>query len=322
MNNLVATAETRVSLYDHNVGAGDAFKVAKIIGPGKMVKDSLSDLSNPDVLGAISGGVSAGMDVVGFVLDPIASMAGSAANFLLEYMPPLPQMLDAIAGNPAQVAAQAGTWYNVADRVSTTATDLRAAVDSALAGWEGLTADAYQAHSGFFAEALDGLSAMYEGIGKALSAASTIVAFVRSIVRDVISDLVGKLISWTAKVAFTAGIGAAWVVPEAVAAIGIRVSKVTGWLKRAVEQIRRVLTIVKEANGILKKAVPVFQRMSTRLKKIPLAVSGRHRLNAPKNITLDDAFSPNISKVPGWENKAKDQYEKSAEQSEGDTGGR
>jgi len=309
VSSLVAQAEERASVWEGNVGVQDALMSAKIVGSAMTLTNGLQD---GDWMDTLSGAMSTAMDTVAFVLDPIASMAGSVANFLLDYMPPLPQMLDSIAGSPPAVAAQAATWFNVADRVTSTSAGLRSSVDSALAGWIGVTADAYEAFTGFLAESIDGLSSVCQGIGSALSGASAIVELVRSIVRDVISDLVGKLISWAAQVAGTVGIGATWVVPQAIAAIALRVTKVTDWLKKLIGAIKRVCTEIQALNGILTEVVPVFKRIATRLDEIPI-------LSVRGSTVLTAEFNPGINEITGWVNNARHQNDASAQRAEGDT---
>lgn len=266
MSNLVATAAERKSLGDGNVGVGDALGTLKIIGPGIALGKGLYEV---DPLNAFGGGISLGADIASLAADPIASLAGSVASFLLTHMKPLQDMLDVIAGNPLAVAAQAATWNNVADRVSTTSDGLRSSVSSALAGWTGLTADAYQVFTGIFAEVIEGLSTICRGIGAALAGASAIVDFVRSIVKDIISDLVGKLISWAIQVAATACVGAAWVLPEAIVAISVRVAKVGDWLNQLRAAVTRLAKKASELTSILDQTHPRFESMKDSLKAVP-----------------------------------------------------
>jgi len=323
MSTLVATAEARKDIWHGEVGSQDALNVAKIIGPARAMSASMG---KGDWMGSLSGGLSAGVDAVDAAIDPIAALAGSVANFLLDYMPPLPQMLDAIAGNPLAVSAQARTWYNVADRVTTTEADFRASVESALAGWTGFTADAYRSFSGALAEAIEGLGTVCQGIGGALSGASAVVAFVRSIVRDVISDLVGKLISWASQIAFTVGVGATWVIPEATTAIGIRVAKVIEWTKKLVKAIHDLLLRIKGVVETLNTSIPVFKRIAHKLEEVPLPVPAKLAARLPEHLperlrspgTLGDIMSPNISKTAAWANEAGKQYDESKPEAEGE----
>ncbi|GIG22545.1 hypothetical protein Cch01nite_32690 [Cellulomonas chitinilytica] len=250
---LVAVAEGRP-------GLDECYKSLKIIGPAASSIGSAADGQWADMEG-IGGAFTATMDVVEFALDPIASMAASVAGFLLDYMWPLPDMLDSIAGSPSAVEAKSRTWENVSGRVRDVAGEYEAAVRSALSGWDGVAADAYQTFAGVYGSGLQMLETISAGVGQAMLGASIVVGVVRSIVRDVIADLVGKLISWASQVAGTVGVGATWVVPQAVAAIAIRVERVRDWLARLTRGIKTLLELFNDANNALSEAVPALRRI-------------------------------------------------------------
>jgi uncharacterized protein YukE len=242
----------------------EAYESLKIVGPAvDLISTGVSGEWALDA--GLGGAVGTVADVAEFVIDPIASMAASVAGFLLDYMPPLPDMLDSIAGDPAAVAAKATTWANIATRVTDSADDLDAAVRTALSGWSGPAATAYGTFTDVLSESLRAMSGMCAGVGGAMQGASAVVGFVRSIVRDVIADLVGKLISWASQVAATVGVGATWVVPQAVTAIGIRVERVRDWLTRLTQGIRQLMQLLSNANDALTRGVPALRRVADAL---------------------------------------------------------
>lgn len=259
-----------VAAVEGRPGLEECYKSLKIIGPASTSIGSAADGEWADLAG-IGGAFTAAMDVVEFAIDPIASMAASVAGFLLDYMPPLPDMLDSIAGSPQAVEAKAHTWENVAGRVREVAAEYEAAVTSALAGWEGLAADAYQGFANVYRSGLTMVESISAGVGQAMLGASIVVGVVRSIVRDIIADLVGKLISWASQVAATVGIGATWVVPQAVTAIAIRVEKVRDWLTRLTSGITKLLEMLNNANNALSSAVPALRNLRDVLEKMPAA---------------------------------------------------
>lgn len=247
----------------------DAYESLKIIGPGADIAQMAAS-GDWALSTGLAGGVGVVADVAEFIIDPIASMAASVAGFLLDYMPPLPDMLDSIAGDPGAVEARATTWSNISARVSGSADDLDAAVRTALAGWSGPAADAYGVFTSVLSDSLRAMSGMCAGVGGAMQAASAVVGFVRSIVRDVIADLVGKLISWASQVAATVGVGASWVVPQAVTAIAIRVERVRDWLSRLTNGIQQLVQMIDKANNALTQGVPALRRVADSLQQIPL----------------------------------------------------
>lgn len=266
MNTLVAEPSGGPAL-------AEAYSSLKIIGPAAAATAQLGDGGWATAEG-IGGAVSTVTDLADFVTDPIASMASSVAGFLLDYMPPLPEMLDSIAGDPGAVEAKSTTWANIGTRVADAADDLDAQVRRALQGWTGTAANAYGAYADVLGQSLRAMSGMCAGLSSVMKGASAVVGFVRSIVRDVIADLVGKLISWAAQVAATAGLGASWVVPKAVVAIARYVEKVRSWITRLTRAVTTVTSAINDANQALSGAVPALRRLSDLLQSGPLAGAG------------------------------------------------
>lgn len=249
----------------------------RIIGPGMSIA---SGVQNESWLEGIAGGASMATDIASFIIDPIASMAASAASFLMEYITPLREALDSIAGNPSAVSAQAQTWFNVSDRVSSTTSTYSSRVDSALAGWQGPAATAYQTFVASYTSLVNGAATVCTGIGYAMSGASAVVAFIRTIVRETIADLVGKLISWAIQVAATAGVGASWVVPRAVTVIAQYVEKVRGWITNLTKSIRNLSESVSSLNKVLDDVVPIIKRLREAMDVPMFTPQGTRALNS------------------------------------------
>ncbi|ACQ81442.1 hypothetical protein Bcav_3198 [Beutenbergia cavernae DSM 12333] len=250
-------------------GLDEWYKSLKIIGPGVTAATDSADGGFATVNG-LAGVVGTAADIAEFVLDPIASMASSVAGFLLDYMPPLPQFLDELAGSPQEVAAKAGTWMNVSERVTQVAQDYRDEVSRALTGWEGPAADSYRPFADAGASFMDQVAALAAGTSGAMTVASGVVAGVRQFVRDLIADLVGKLISWAAQVAATVGVGATWVVPKAVRAIAQWVERCREWITKLTNAISSLCTKVDEINDALAQSIP---RIGTILQNLERGAS-------------------------------------------------
>src|SRR5699024_697260 len=96
-----------------------------------------------DWAGGLASMSSAYVGVAEWAIDPFGTLMSSAAAMLMDYMPPLPQLLDSVAGNPDLVEAIAQTWANVAERLFQEAEQLLAALETVLADWSGDAAEAY-----------------------------------------------------------------------------------------------------------------------------------------------------------------------------------
>jgi uncharacterized protein YukE len=242
-------------------------------------------------LEGLGGAVGVVADVAEFVLDPIASLASSAAGFLLDYVGPLRDMLDSIAGDPGAVEAKAVTWANISSRVVDSADDLDVQVRRALSSWTGPAASAYAVFADVLGQSLRALSDVCSGVGAGMQGASAVVGFVRAIVRDVIADLVGKLISWASQVAVTAGVGATWVVPNAIRAIAVYVERVRGWLDKLTRAIRSTMKALDDVNTSLTRSVPALRRVADVLDSVPLGATITGTETPTLRVVIDSAAS-------------------------------
>jgi hypothetical protein len=74
------------------------------------------------------GGVGAGLDALAIVSDPLGALLQYGVAWIIEHVKPLSRALDWLAGDPAQIAAHAQTWRNVAGALHENAADLEQAV--------------------------------------------------------------------------------------------------------------------------------------------------------------------------------------------------
>ncbi|GAB3932397.1 hypothetical protein GCM10027614_01520 [Micromonospora vulcania] len=91
------------------------------------------------------GVVSAGLDGLAFVSDPVGALLQYGIAWLIEHVKPLSEALDWLAGNPAEITAHAQTWRNVAASLRQEAAGLAGAVRADVAGWGGSAGPAYRA---------------------------------------------------------------------------------------------------------------------------------------------------------------------------------
>ncbi|MET7747866.1 hypothetical protein [Micromonospora sp. NPDC005367] len=70
------------------------------------------------------GVVSASLDALAFVSDPVGALLQYGVAWLIEHVKPLSEALDWLAGDPAQITAHAQTWRNTAASLRETAIDL------------------------------------------------------------------------------------------------------------------------------------------------------------------------------------------------------
>ncbi|WP_026924960.1 hypothetical protein [Glycomyces arizonensis] len=181
-------------------------------------------------------GLGVALETVGAVIDPIGTLASAGVGWLIEHVQPLQEALDMLAGNPTLVESHAMTWDNVANEcfaMSEQMTSILADVQS----WTGAASDAYRGMSDANAEVLACVGGTALSLGTATRGAGQLVSMVREFVRDFVAECIGSLIAWAAEVAFTVGIGAAWVIPKAVIKITEWVGKIFGWITGLIDSI-------------------------------------------------------------------------------------
>lgn len=107
---------------------------------------------------AALGAAFTGLDALAFVMDPIGGLLQYGVAWLIEHVKPLSEALDWLAGDPAQIAAHAQTWRNVAGALRDRATDMNQAVRADTSEWLGAAADAYRKWTGSQSGAVTGLA--------------------------------------------------------------------------------------------------------------------------------------------------------------------
>lgn len=174
---------------------------------GAGVFSSFADLNN--TLGSGDGaqiGYSLGgaaLDGLDAVVNPFDALVTAGLGFLVEHVAILHEPLDALAGDPTQIAAQARTWHNVARELHRIGTEYRGAADG-VRGWDGATSEAYRGAASAFTDQLHRAGEDADRLASLVLDTGAMVATVRALVRDLIVDFVWKLVKW-ALVAIASG---------------------------------------------------------------------------------------------------------------------
>jgi hypothetical protein len=239
-----------------------------LIGP---IGREAEAIQSHDVFGGIAAGVGGAADVITTLVDPIAALGSSVAGFLLDYLPPLVQMMDALAGNPEAVSAIAKTWSNISHQVSLGKSELDRATSQATQGWVGPAADAYRGMEHAFGELLDSIASACSAVSTGFEVASGIVKLVHEIVRQLIADLVGQLISAAVEEIATVGIGTPGVIAQAITKIAKYAIKARTWMKELTEGINGLLKSLNRINEIVVVAAP---KLESALKDIHFVTIG------------------------------------------------
>jgi uncharacterized protein YukE len=226
------------------------------------IETILAGIKNGSWIDTTLGAVSAGLDALAFVSDPVGSLLQYGVAWILEHVKPLSEALDWLAGDPGQIAAHAQTWRNVAGALHERAADLDRAVRWDASEWRGAAADAYRVWTGQQRDAVGALACAAETMAAVTEGAGMLVAGVRMMVRDAIAVLVSRLITYAAEEVFSLGVATPLVVEQVstlCASWGARIAK---WLRGLVSSLEHL----RGLTGKLGEAIEAIKKLLSRLR--------------------------------------------------------
>ncbi|MDG9674585.1 WXG100 family type VII secretion target [Micromonospora sp. DH14] len=216
------------------------------------------------------GVVSAGLDALALVSDPVGALLQYGIAWLIEHVKPLSEALDWLAGDPAQITAHAQTWRTVAGSLRDDAAELAHAVRNDVAGWGGSAGPAYRAWAAEQHQAITGLAQGADTLAAITEGAAGLVAAVRLLVRDAIATCVSRIIVYAGELLITGGLAAPLVVEQVttlVASWGARIARLLrgllASLRRLIPEVRRLGDLIeklKQALGRIQKQPPAPQK--------------------------------------------------------------
>jgi uncharacterized protein YukE len=227
------------------------------------------------------GAVSAGLDALAFISDPIGGLLQYGVAWIIEHVKPLSEALDWLAGDPGQIAAHAQTWRNIAGALHDRAADLDRAVRWDTTEWAGSAADAYRTWSGQQRDAVGALATAAETMAAITEGAGMLVAGVRMMVRDAIAVLVSRLTSYTAEEVFSFGLATPLVVEQVTTLCASWAARIAGWLRGLVRSLEHLRGLT--------------QRMSVAIEAIKKLLS---RLRGRGNGLTTPSGKPNPGRTP------------------------
>jgi hypothetical protein len=214
--------------------------------------DSASAFSRGDWIEGTINGVSAALDVVGMILNPLAGACSMVINWILEHCGPLQDWLDDLLGDPGVIKAGVQTWSNVGDHMSGIGPDYRSLVATDTSAFTGLTMDAYRAAAGGMVHVFDALSKVAYGVSAGVEVAGGLLAGVRDFIQGLFSDLVGEAIGAVAQSALTLGIAAP-------AALGSLINKARSVIQRCQKFMKALAESLDKMAALLKEISPALE---------------------------------------------------------------
>jgi len=213
--------------------------------------DSASAFSRGDWIEGAINGVSAALDVVGMVLNPLGSACSMVINWIMEHCGPLQDWLDELLGDPGVIRAGVRTWGNIGDHMGGIGPQYGDLVDADTGGFTGLSMDAYRAAAGGMVHVFDALAKVAHGVSAGIEVAGGLLAGVRDFIQGLFSDLVGEAIGAVAQSALTLGIAAPAALTSLVNKARSVIQRCQRFMKALAESLDKMAALLKEISPAL-----------------------------------------------------------------------
>lgn len=188
---------------------------------------------------------AAGLDTLGAALSPLDGLLEGGFGWLIEHVWWLHEPLDALAGDPTQITAQARTWHNVAGELGRVAADYRGSA-AAVGDWHGAANDAYRTAVDHYGSALERTAHDAAGLADLILRTGAQVGTARALIRDQIAAFVSDTVQFLVVM----GLAAAVTAGGALGAAALRVVVGALELAEAVSRgISRLLDALAAAGG-------------------------------------------------------------------------
>ncbi len=207
------------------------------------------------------GVVSAGLDALALVSDPVGALLQYGIAWLIEHVKPLSEALDWLAGDPAQITAHAQTWRNVAGSLRDDAAELARAVRTDVAGWGGSAGPAYRAWANEQHQAITGLAQGADTLAAITEGAAGLVAAVRLLVRDAIATCVSRIIVYAGELLITGGLAAPLVVEQVTTVVASWGARIARLLRGLLASLRRLIPEVRRLGDLIEKLKQALGRL-------------------------------------------------------------
>ena len=200
-----------------------------------------ADRIDPD--GLAFAAADAGLDALGAVLHPFDALLRAGLGWIVEHVAFLREPLDALAGEPAEVLAQARHWDGVAGELRAAAAALRAADPP---GWEGAAATSYRQAAAELVAAMSAGAEQAGALSRLILVAGATVGTVRVVVRDAVAEFAATVVQYLLAAGTLAFLTAGGSLASVVLTVVVRAVEVA---ESIVRRIRQLVDLLAEAGG-------------------------------------------------------------------------
>lgn len=232
--------------------------------------DAAAALGSGDFVEAGIHGVSAALDTVGMIFNPVAGVVSAVAEFFIEHCGPLQSWIDEMLGDPSVIQAGAQSWTNIGNHLEGIGPDYRSLVDNDLGDFSGLAITAYRGVADLNAAVVSSLAQISHGVSGGVVIAGQVLAGVREFIVGLVSDLVGFLVDTLAKIAFTAGLATPFVGTGAVMKAREVITKCRDFMKSLARTLDKFASLIDDVAPAMAKATRLIARIATDKAGLPV----------------------------------------------------
>lgn len=218
-------------------------------GMAQDAADLVARVASGDWAEGLVSLVSAGLEVKGFVEDPLAKLSSMGLGWVVEHVGWLRWPLDFVASDQEKLTLMANAWTGIGDELRQAGQDLDNWYRTDSAHWAGPAVEQYRKFCG------DRVHLYYAAADAASSVTTTvtickgILAVVRGIIRDLVTDCVGKIISVIARYPPPATPAA---LPEVTTTAIETGNKITTWLTRLRTALANAGQLFKDGGNLFR----------------------------------------------------------------------
>ncbi|GLY34833.1 hypothetical protein Amsp01_008570 [Amycolatopsis sp. NBRC 101858] len=245
-----------ITASNSTTGAG-VFDSWKQVGDsiGKVQTEHGGDLAAVSVELGINV-ISAALDTVAFVMDPLAKLIAAGLGWLIEHVSFLKWPLDQVAGNPAEVTKVANELHKIGESLRNTGTSLDDTLKATITKWEGKGYDSFLKSINDRKGWIDANAKAADVAGYMVETTGALIGAVRSLLRDIITTILGDIIS-TMLIALalaipTFGASIAVGVTKCVATVSVQVAAMMAKLAKVVSYAGRTLARLTGLSKLVK----------------------------------------------------------------------
>lgn len=242
-----ANSTTGAGVFDSWKQVGDSI--------GKVQTEHGGDLAAVSVELGINV-ISAALDTVAFVMDPLAKLIAAGLGWLIEHVSFLKWPLDQVAGNPSEVTKVANELHKIGESLRNAGTELDETLKSTITQWTGKGYDSFLKSIDDRKGWIDANAKAADVAGYMVETTGALIAAVRTLIRDIITTVLGDIIS-TMLIALalaipTFGASIAVGVTKCVATVSVQVAAMLAKLAKVVAYAGRTLARLTGLSKLVK----------------------------------------------------------------------